>query len=155
MATQDGVRLLRVIFGSVCVCAREKGYSYWIGAFYLLPSSHTHTHTRPHTCVSAYPQSCPTLCNPLGCSPPGYLVHGIFQARILEWVAIPSPGDLPDPGVKPVSPVTPALQVYCLPAEPQGKPHTHTLTHSLTHSLYWLTFSPHAKLGSEQRFISW
>ena len=33
-------------------------------------------------------QSCPTLCDPLDCSPPGYSVHGIFQARILEWVAI-------------------------------------------------------------------
>ena len=35
-------------------------------------------------------QSCPTLCNPLDCSPPGSSVHGILQARILEWVAIPS-----------------------------------------------------------------
>ena len=33
-------------------------------------------------------QSCPTLCNPMDCSPPGSSVHGIFQARILEWVAI-------------------------------------------------------------------
>ena len=33
-------------------------------------------------------QSCPTLCNPLDCSPPGSSVHGILQARILEWVAI-------------------------------------------------------------------
>ena len=33
-------------------------------------------------------QSCPTLCNPNDCSPPGSSVHGIFQARILEWVAI-------------------------------------------------------------------
>ena len=33
-------------------------------------------------------QSCPTLCNPMGCSLPGSSVHGIFQARILEWVAI-------------------------------------------------------------------
>ena len=33
-------------------------------------------------------QSCPTLCNPVGCSPPGTSVHGILQARILEWVAI-------------------------------------------------------------------
>ena len=31
-------------------------------------------------------------------------VHGIFQARILEWVAISSPGDLPDPGIEPGSP---------------------------------------------------
>ena len=34
-------------------------------------------------------QSCPTLCNPMDCSSPGSLVHGILQARILEWVAIP------------------------------------------------------------------
>ena len=34
-------------------------------------------------------QSCPTLCNPLDCSPPSSSVHGILQARILEWVAIP------------------------------------------------------------------
>ena len=33
-------------------------------------------------------QSCPTLCNPRDCSPPGSSVHGIFQARTLEWVAI-------------------------------------------------------------------
>ena len=44
----------------------------------------------------------------------------ILQARILEWVAFPSPGDLPNPGIKSRSP---ALQVYSLPAgEPQGKP---------------------------------
>ena len=33
-------------------------------------------------------QSCPTLCNPMDCSLPGSSIHGIFQARILEWVAI-------------------------------------------------------------------
>ena len=33
-------------------------------------------------------QSCPTFCDPMDCSPPGSSVHGIFQARILEWVAI-------------------------------------------------------------------
>ena len=33
-------------------------------------------------------QSCPTLCDPIGGSPPGSLVHGILQARTLEWVAI-------------------------------------------------------------------
>ena len=35
-------------------------------------------------------QSCPTLCDPMDCSPPGSSVHGILQARILEWVAMPS-----------------------------------------------------------------
>ena len=34
-------------------------------------------------------QSCPTLCNPMDCSLPGSSVHGILQARILEWVAVP------------------------------------------------------------------
>ena len=58
-------------------------------------------------------QSCPALCDPLD-----YIVHGISQARILEWVAFPSPGDLPNPGIEPR---TPALQVDSLPAEPQGK----------------------------------
>ena len=35
-------------------------------------------------------QSCQTLCDPMDCSPPGSLVHGTLQARILEWVAMPS-----------------------------------------------------------------
>ena len=35
-------------------------------------------------------QLCPTLCDPMNCSPPGSSVHGILQARILEWVAMPS-----------------------------------------------------------------
>ena len=34
-------------------------------------------------------QSCPTLCDPIDCSPPGSSVHEILQARILKWVAIP------------------------------------------------------------------
>ena len=44
-------------------------------------------------------QSCLTLCNLMNCSPPGSSVHEIVQARILEWVAIPSVGDRPDPGI--------------------------------------------------------
>ena len=54
-------------------------------------------------------QSCPTLCNPTDCSPPGSSVHGILQARILEWVPCPSPGDLPDPGIEPMSLMPPVL----------------------------------------------
>ena len=34
------------------------------------------------------PQSCPTLSDPMDCSLPGSSIHGIFQARVLEWVAI-------------------------------------------------------------------
>ena len=36
-------------------------------------------------------QSCPTLGDPMDCSLPGSSIHGIFQARILEWVPLPSP----------------------------------------------------------------
>ena len=64
-------------------------------------------------------QLCLTLCNPMDCSLPGSSVHGILQARILEWVAIPfSPGDLPDPGIDPGSP---SLQADSLLSEPPGK----------------------------------
>ena len=38
--------------------------------------------------VSEVAQSCPTLCNPMDCSLPGSSLHGILQARVLEWVAI-------------------------------------------------------------------
>ena len=70
-------------------------------------------------------QLCPTLCEPMDCT-----VHGIFQVRILEWVAFfSSPGDLPNPGIKPRSP---ALQVDSLPDEPQGK-----LTRGLKASILW------------------
>ena len=37
---------------------------------------------------SEFAQSCPTLCNPMDCSLPGSSIHGIFQAKILKWVAI-------------------------------------------------------------------
>ena len=59
-------------------------------------------------------QLCLALCNPMDCSPPGSSVHGILQARILEWVVIPSPEDLPDPGTETGSP---ALQADSLPFE--------------------------------------
>ena len=50
-----------------------------------------------------------------------YAVNGVLQARILEWVPYPSPGDFPDQGIEPMSP---ALQADSLPAEPPGKPFT-------------------------------
>ena len=58
----------------------------------------------------------------MNCSPAGSSVLGISQARILEWGAILPPGDLPDPGTEPTSPVSPALQVDSLPTELPGKP---------------------------------
>ena len=64
-------------------------------------------------------QLCPTLWDSVDCSPPGSSVHGILQARILVWVAIPFSGDLPDPEVEPGSS---ALQADSLLFESPGKP---------------------------------
>ena len=72
-------------------------------------------------------QLCLTLCDPMD-----YTVHGILQARILEWVAFPVSGDLPNPGIVPRSP---ALQTVSLPAEPQGK-------HIYVYIMVLASFSP-------------
>ena len=62
-----------------------------------------------HTCVHAKSlQSCPTLCNPMNYRPPVSSVPGILQARILEWVAMPSE-DLPNPRIEPTSLISLAL----------------------------------------------
>ena len=63
-------------------------------------------------------QSCLTLCDPVDCSPLGFSIHAILQARILEWFAISSSRGFYDPGIEPGSP---ALQVGSLPSEPPGK----------------------------------
>ena len=63
-------------------------------------------------------------------SPSGSSVHEISQARTLAWFStpFPPPGDLPDPGIKPVSPASSALQVDSLPlglrGSPENKRHT-------------------------------
>ena len=54
-------------------------------------------------CLCSIAQSCPTLCDPMD-SPPGSSVHGISQARILQWVAISFSRDLYYPGIEPLSP---------------------------------------------------
>ena len=63
-----------------------------------------------HVCMHAQLlQSCMTLWDFMDCRPPGSFVHGILQARILEWVPFLPPGDLPNPGIKPMSLMSPAL----------------------------------------------
>ena len=67
-------------------------------------------------------QSSATPCNPMDCSPPESSVHGLLQTRILEWVTFSLPGDLPDPRVKSVSPLSPALAGRFFTTGPPGKP---------------------------------
>ena len=61
--------------------------------------------------------------NTMDCSLPGSTVLGILQARILEWVAMSSSGDLPNPGIEPAS-LTALVSAVSLPLAPPGKPDT-------------------------------
>ena len=95
-------------------------------------------------------QSCPTLNDPMDCSPPGSSVHGIFQVPLSmeisrqecwrrEWVAFPFSRGFPDPGIKPGSP---ALQADSLLSEPPGKPMFGVLAlYHIYNSNYFLTSS--------------
>ena len=61
--------------------------------YIIIGSEFKENHILKFCCViteseSEVAQSCPTLCHPMDCSLPGFSVHGILQARILEWVAI-------------------------------------------------------------------
>ena len=68
----------------------------WLGRVWLLPL----ILSRLHACMDAWSlQSCPTLCDPMDCTPPGSSVHAIFQARVLEWVTIPFSRYLPYPRI--------------------------------------------------------
>ena len=90
------------------------------GGKYTSPFSNLYLHLPPtlahqnhfsgfHVCNFSAAHSCSTLYNSMDCSLPGFSVHAIFQARVLEWVAISSSRKLPDPGIKRASPVSPAL----------------------------------------------
>ena len=81
----------------------------------------------PRVGESEVAQSCPTLCEPMDCSLPGSLVHGIFQARVLEWdaisfsslewVAYPFSGGSAQLRIRTEAP---ALQADSLPTESSG-----------------------------------
>ena len=67
---------------------------------------------------------CLTPCDPMDCSPPGFSVHGILQARILQWVAMPSSRGYSQPRDQTQ---VPTLQVDSSLSEPPGKPHKPTI----------------------------
>jgi len=87
----------------------------------LMPHTENHSTTYEGFLFPSSSGSCAqsrlTLCDPLDWSLPGFSVHGIFQARVLDWVAIFWPGDRTH-----VSCVSLTLQTGSLPAEPLGKP---------------------------------
>ena len=69
-------------------CTAARFFTIWATRDTLPCKGSSQTWVRSYKWVS--PQSCPTLWDSMDCSPPGSSVHGIFQARILEWVAMPS-----------------------------------------------------------------
>ena len=110
------MHILTYIYIYVCMCVCIYMYFFQMGnlciVLYML------------ACVCAKSlQSCPTLCDPMDCSPPGSSVHVIPQARIVEWVAMPSSRGSSRLGNQTcISYVSLLLQVGSLPVEPRGKP---------------------------------
>ena len=92
---EDGFFTIEQLCVCVCVC--------------VCACVHTHTHCHVR------------LCDPMDCNLPGSSVHAILQARILEWVVIPPPGNLPNPGIEPMSLASPALAGIFFTTEPSGK----------------------------------
>ena len=71
-------------------------------------------------CEWSVAQSCQTLEDPMSCNPPGSAAHDIFQTLILEWVAIPFPGDLPNPRIEHMSPALAGrFSTTVLPGKPR------------------------------------
>ena len=101
------------------MCTSIVCFIYFIYAHTYILHAHTYTEVCVHMCVYTYIyiyiyakllQACPTFHNSMDCSLPGSSVHGIFQARILEQIAMPSPpGDLPHPGIEHTFLMSPAL----------------------------------------------
>ena len=94
----------------------------------------------------------PTLCDPIHCNSPGSSVHGILQARTLEWVAFPPPGDLPHPGTEPESP---ALQVDSLLSELPGKLSEESYVVSIVRTCQSQKAGILASDPSQPQLISW
>ena len=101
-------------------------------ARFIVPSLRTARNIVHSIVVYNIKQSCLILSNPMAYSPADSSVHGILQARILEWVAVRFSRGSSSPGIKPGSP---ALQVDSLPSESPGKP-TNNISTYILYSYY-------------------
>ena len=92
-----------------------------ISIFYALFQTYLHIHNTEqlHFLLRSNRSQSESESRSVLCNATDYTVHGILQARILEWVVFPSPGDLPNPETESRSPT---LQADSLLAEPQGTP---------------------------------
>ena len=86
-------------------------------------------------------QSCPTPCDPMHCSPPGFSVHGILQARILE---CPFLGDLLNPGIESMTRMSSAVAGGSLPLAPPGNPMKIKFLHLSSENAQYLSQKLHS-----------
>ena len=91
-------------------------------------------------------QLCPTLCDPVDYSRPQSSVHGILQERILEWVAVPSTREFPDPEIERVSLMSLALADGFFTTRSIFYPHHLIVLDYRTPSNIHLTFSKNQTL---------
>ena len=87
------VRLFVTLWTVACQAPQFMGFSrqeHWRRLPFPSPKGYQLLHWNIYYTIYAAKslQSCPTLCDPMDCSPPGFSIHGILQARTLEWVAI-------------------------------------------------------------------
>ena len=106
-------------FVKISFCNKFQKLQYLSGlSFFWIISNCFQMFPQLHVCMCSL--SCVQLfVTPMDCSLPDSSVHGIYRARILKWVAISSSRDLPDPGIKSMSP---ALAGGFFTTEPPGKP---------------------------------
>ena len=86
----------------------------------LLPVSESCSEPTSH--VGIHAQSCLTLCNPMTVAHQAPLSVGLPKQGYWSWLPFPPPGDLPNPGIEPMTPALPALQADSLPLRHPGSP---------------------------------
>ena len=93
-----------------------------------------------------------TFCDPMDCSLPAFSVHGIFQARVLEWVAVSFSRDLPNPGIKPRSP---AFAGRCFTIWATKEAACSHLVASESLNVHGINYDPKFSENSKTLFIHW
>ena len=121
--------------------------------------TYTHLFIHIYTCTCQLLQSCLTFQDPMDCSPPGSSVYGIFQAKVVEWVSMPSsrgsfwPRDWTR--ISCASRVAGGFFTCWVTGEALTHMHTHTHTHTHTHKLLHIIFHYRLLQDTEYSFLGY
>ena len=102
-----------------------------------------------HVCMCSVAQACPTLCDPMDCSPPGSSRHEILQARLLEWGAMPSRGSSQPKDITRVCCAAGGFFTAELPGKPPEWQHTPSSPKPEPPTAWWYVL----KLPSDQPYL--